>query len=498
MSVIFKDLFIFEMANNHQGSVEHGMKIIKEIGKITRKYGIKGAIKFQYRDLDTFIHPEFKSRDDVKHIPRFLGTRLSDSEFQILIEGVRKENMITASTPFDENSVKKCIDHGIQLLKIASCSALDWSLLKVVAESRKPVIASTAGITIEDIDKIVSYFTHGEVDFALMHCVGIYPVPSDKVCLNFMGKMIKRYPYVMVGYSGHEAPDDNDVVKAAVTKGAKILERHVGVSTNEIKLNNYSMDPGQTDVWVESALLAKEICGSTDDKIITQGELESLRSLKRGVYAARDIDKGKVIEADDVFYAMPCIEDQVTSSEYGQLRTIFMASHTYKSNEPLIEHAQQDISIYIRNIIHDAKGMLYEANIELGKDVTIELSHQYKLENIRQTGAVIVNVINREYCKKIIIMLPAQNHPKHYHKKKEETFQLLWGDLTVKLEDREIKIRPGDKVLVKRMDSHSFSSINGAIFEEISTTSYKGDSFYEDEGITSMDPMHRKTTIEDW
>ena len=498
MSDLFKDLFIFEMANNHQGSVEHGMKIIKEIGKIVRKYGIKGAIKFQYRDLDSFIHPEFKNRDDVKHIPRFLGTRLSDSEFQILIEGVRKENMITACTPFDENSVKKCIDHGIQLLKIASCSALDWPLLKVVAASRKPVIASTAGITIEEIDKIVSYFTHGEVDFALMHCVGMYPVPSDKVSLNFMGKMIKRYPYVMVGYSGHEAPDDNDVVKAAVTKGAKILERHVGVSTNEINLNNYSMDPGQTDVWVESALLAKEICGSTDDKMITQGELESLRSLKRGVYAARDIDKGKVIEPADVFFAMPCIEDQVTSSEYGQLRTIFTASRPYKSNEPLIEHAQQDISIYIRNIIHDAKGMLYEANIELGKDVTIELSHQYKLENIRQTGAVIVNVINREYCKKIIIMLPAQNHPKHYHKKKEETFQLLWGDLSVKLEDREIKVRPGDKVLVKRMDSHSFSSIHGAIFEEISTTSYKGDSFYEDEGITGMDPMYRKTIIEDW
>jgi len=498
MTDLFEDLFIFEMANNHQGRVEHGMKIIKEMAKITRKHGIKGAVKFQCRDLDTLIHPEYTKRDDVKHIQRFLSTRLSDSEFQILIEEVRNENMITVCTPFDENSVAKCIDYGIQILKIASCSALDWPLLKVVSESGKPVIISTAGLSIVDIDKIVSYFSCYEKGFALMHCVGIYPVPSGKVYLNFMGKMIKRYPYVMVGYSGHEAPDDYDIVKAAVTTGAKILERHVGVSTDEIKLNNYSMDPGQTDVWVESALRAKKICGSTDNKMITQGELESLRSLKRGVYAARDIYKGKVIEPDDTFYAMPCIENQVTSSEFSQLRTIFTASRPYKRDEPLIEHAQQDISVYIRNIIHDAKGMLYEANIELGKDVTIELSHQYKLENIRQTGAIIVNVINREYCKKIIIMLPGQNHPKHYHKRKEETFQLLWGDLTVKLEDREIKVRPGDKVLVKRMDPHSFFSINGAIFEEISTTSYKEDSFYEDDRISILDSMHRKTLIEDW
>jgi len=498
MTDLFEDLFIFEMANNHQGRVEHGMKIIKEMAKITRKHGIKGAVKFQCRDLDTLIHPEYTKRDDVKHIQRFLSTRLSDSEFQILIEEVRNENMITVCTPFDENSVAKCIDYGIQILKIASCSALDWPLLKVVSESGKPVIISTAGLSIVDIDKIVSYFSCYEKGFALMHCVGIYPVPSGKVYLNFMGKMIKRYPYVMVGYSGHEAPDDYDIVKAAVTTGAKILERHVGVPTDEIKLNNYSMDPGQTDVWVKSALRAKEICGSTDNKMITQVELESLRSLKRGVYAARDIDKGEVIEKDDVFFAMPCIENQLTSGEFGQLRIIFKASCPYKRNEPLTEHEQSDIFTHVRNIIHDAKGMLYEANIELGTDVTVRLSHQYGLEHIRRTGAIVVDVINREYCKKIIIMLPGQNHPKHYHKKKEETFQILWGDLTVNLEDREIKVRPGDKVLVKRMDPHSFFSINGAIFEEISTTSYKDDSFYEDDRISILDSMVRKTLIEDW
>ena len=34
MNKIFEDLFIFEMANSHQGSVEHGKDIIHEMGKI--------------------------------------------------------------------------------------------------------------------------------------------------------------------------------------------------------------------------------------------------------------------------------------------------------------------------------------------------------------------------------------------------------------------------------------------------------------------------------
>ncbi len=36
----FSGLFIFEMANNHQGSVEHGIQIIKEMAAIARKYNV--------------------------------------------------------------------------------------------------------------------------------------------------------------------------------------------------------------------------------------------------------------------------------------------------------------------------------------------------------------------------------------------------------------------------------------------------------------------------
>ena len=41
MSRLFNDLFIFEMANSHQGDVEHGKDIIHEMGKIAKNYNIE-------------------------------------------------------------------------------------------------------------------------------------------------------------------------------------------------------------------------------------------------------------------------------------------------------------------------------------------------------------------------------------------------------------------------------------------------------------------------
>ena len=150
---IFDGLFIFEMANSHQGSVEHGIDIIREMGKIARKYNIKAAVKLQYRDLETFVHSDYKNREDVKHIPRFMSTKLNYDQFSQLVEAVRAEGMIAMATPFDETGVDWCMDQGLDIIKIASCSALDWPLLTKAAESKQPLIISTGGKTLSDIDK---------------------------------------------------------------------------------------------------------------------------------------------------------------------------------------------------------------------------------------------------------------------------------------------------------------------------------------------------------
>ena len=53
-------------------------------------------------------------------------------------------------------------------------------------------------------------------------------------------------------------------------------------------------------------------------------------------------------------------------------------------------------------------------------------------------------------------------------------------------------------VLVERGMWHSFSSVGGCVFEEVSTTHIVGDSYYEDEKIAQLDPMQRKTVLDMW
>lgn len=497
MEDLFHNLFIFEIANNHQGSVAHGIRIIKEMGKITRRYNINAGVKLQYRNLDTFIHPNYVDSKAIKHIPRFIGTRLNSNQFLELVQAIRDEGMVTICTPFDESSVNLIMDHEIQIIKVASCSANDWSLLDAISKAKKPVIASTGGLYLNQIDKLISFLVHREVNFALLHCVGLYPVINEKVNANFIDKLIKRFPSVPIGYSGHEAPENCDVIKVAVAKGAKIFERHVGVPTETIQLNGYSMNPTQTDEWVKSAVEIINICGSEGEKKVDQSEVDSLRSLMRGTYAGMVIKKGEILSKNKIFYAIPCIADQTSAFDFHET---MIATRDYEPSSPIFEkrgvRSQIDI---VRGVVHEVKGMLNEANIVVGKEVRIELSHHYGMEHFREYGAVIVNVINRSYCKKLVIVLPDQQHPKHYHKIKEETFQLLWGDLEIKLSDNlTTLLKPGDSLLVEPNTIHSFSSQNGAIIEEVSTTHIKGDSVYDDEEINRKDLLERKTIVENW
>lgn len=494
---LFENLFIFEMANSHQGSVEHGIDIVHAMGRIARKYNIKAGVKLQYRNLDTFIHPDYVERKDVKHIDRFLSTRLNYEQFSQIVEAIREEGMLTIVTPFDESSVDWCMDQGIDILKIASCSSLDWPLLDAVVETHKPLIVSTGGKTLSDIDKLYNYFTHRRCEFAFLHCIAEYPAPTEHLQLDFIDRMNRRYPEVTIGYSGHEDPDDNTVPMLAIAKGAKILERHVGLPTETIRLNAYSMNPEQAEHWVQAALNAKNMCQMKKEntKYVSQEEVDSLNSLMRGVYLKHDVKAGTELTKEDVFFAMPCHEKQMNSGEFQEG---IVASKDYSKNEELHEKRKLSEVNLARSVIRDAKGMLYEAGIALGENFEVELSHHYGMQHFRQFGAIIINVINREYCKKLIVVLPGQKHPSHVHKVKEETFQLLYGDLQVEMEDGIHAMKAGDIQTVLREDKHAFSSVNGAIFEEISTTHVKNDSYYDDPKISRLDPMERKTYLRKW
>ena len=70
----FRDLFVLDLANNHQGRLDHGLAIIERVGEVVRKAGVRAALKFQFRQLDSFIHPDHQQGSPLPYVERFLNT----------------------------------------------------------------------------------------------------------------------------------------------------------------------------------------------------------------------------------------------------------------------------------------------------------------------------------------------------------------------------------------------------------------------------------------
>lgn len=494
----FRDLFVFDLANNHQGSVEHALDIIREIGRVVRKQRVRGVFKFQFRQLDSFVHPAHQKGSNNKHIPRFLATRLETPQFQILLDAVRAEGMLAMCTPFDEESVDVISDMRFDLIKVASCSAKDWPLLEKVAEANLPVIFSTGGLQLGNIDDLCSFFDHRGTDFAIMHCVSIYPIPAEEFNLNQIDVLRNRYRGRVIGWSTHEDPDETVPVQVAVAKGARMFERHVGIATGNIALNSYSATPDQADRWISAWKRAVTLCGS-DERQISSVEQESLDSLRRGVYARKPIKKGQPIARELVYFAMPYRDGQLDS---GNWKDGIVAKVDAKKDAPvlldntIIPH-DPDYQV-LKEAVHEVKAQLNEARITLNSEFEVEYSHHYGISRFREYGAVIINCINREYCKKILVQLPGQKHPMHFHPLKEETFQVLHGDLTVSIDGHMRSLVPGDVCLVMPGVWHSFWTHGGCVFEEVSTTHFNSDSVYKDTKIKKLQRHERKTVVDHW
>jgi sialic acid synthase SpsE/quercetin dioxygenase-like cupin family protein len=493
-----KPLFIFEMANNHMGSVEHGLKIIREMNEASKDFDFHFAFKFQFRHLDTFIHPDFKGRSDVKYVKRFSETRLNKEEFKKLKKEADSHRFISICTPFDEPSVEMIEELGFDIIKVASCSFTDWPLLERIVKSDKPIIASTAGASIDAIDKVVSFLEHRQKNFALMHCVAEYPTAIRNINLNQIDLLRLRYPHVSIGYSTHEHPDNTDAVKMAIAKGVTIHEKHVGVPTESIILNNYSASPAQVRKWLTAAKEAFEICGISGKRYeFSKDELGSLEGLRRGAFAKRNIKKGEKITADDIFLAIPLADGQITANDLSKYNE-FIAQNDVEINKPILfsNVSSKDNRQKVYEIVQRVNTLLAKSGVVTPQQADFEISHHYGIDRFDEFGITMITVVNRDYCKKLIIVLPGQNHPEQYHKQKEETFYILYGDVILGLNGVEKEYRKGDVIVVEAGVKHIFRSKSGAVIEEISTTHFKDDSYYTDPEI--LKNKNRKTFLTNW
>ena len=492
-------LFVLEMANNHMGDIAHGFKVISDFGAVCRKFPeFKFAFKLQYRELDTFIHPSMRGRDDIKYIKRFSETKLTREKFDQLVSKIREEGFLAMATPFDNASVATIVEQKLDILKIASCSFTDWPLLEEAVAANLPIIASTAGAELSDIDKVVSFLAHRNKDFAIMHCVGEYPTADEKLHINQINLLQQRYPGVRIGFSTHEDPSNTDIVKMAVAKGATIFEKHVGVETEKFALNAYSASPLQIQAWLEAARYAFTVCGVGDQRLPENtAEKASLRSLRRGVFLKHDVKAGATISYEDVYFAFPPEDQQFTANDWSKYAQFTSSVKISKDAALAPSNAKRiDTRDTIWKIAKKVSNLIKESKITVPGGIDLEISHHYGLDKFDQVGLTMLTVVNRGYCKKLLVSLPGQQHPEQYHNKKEETFHVLHGEVHISLNGEKRVCFPGEVINVEPGVRHAFVSPTGSVIEEISSTHYKDDSYYTDQSI--MKNKIRKTHLTYW
>ncbi len=493
-----KPLIVLEVANNHQGDLDHGLKIIKEFSKVCKNFisQFDFAIKFQYRHLDTFVHPDYRDQD-IKYVRRFLDTQLSENEWKSLLETSKNNEFKIMCTPFDEKSVNKVVKDGFDFLKIASASLDDWPLIEEVGNTDMKIIASVGGSNLETIKRFYTFMKNREKIFALNYCVSTYPTSIKNLNLEYISFMKKIFPDIEIGFSTHEGNEGIMTGALAYAQGARIFEKHIALpdKNKNYNVNEYSCLPNDLNIWLENLEQSTQIIGSIEGRSsYLNSEIEALRPLKRGAFSKENIKKEKVLNVDDFYFAIPSQEDQLLANDVSKFSEIVSKS----DQEPMSDIKYSNLEIRDNKksleVIRDkVLELMSEVNLNYLSNETLEISHHYGIDSFYEYGSSLVTIINKLYCKKIITMLPGQENPTHFHKKKEESFIILHGELIVNLENEEHILNPGDILHIPLTYKHSFRTKNGSVFEEISTTHFTDDSYYSDQKI--MDNKNRKSYI---
>ncbi len=489
-----KILLILEMANNHMGDFNHAKKIIDSFFSLKKKYNkeVDFAFKYQFRDLDTFINFNY-AHYNKKGVERFVSTRLNSNQWIKLISYTKKK-FKTICTAFDEKSVKKINNMKFKYLKIASCSMNDWPLLEVISKTNKlPIICSLGGASLNDIRKTVSFFESKNINVKFLYCVAKYPTEKENLNLSYFKYLRDIYGEKICGFSTHENPDEKMTGAIAYTLGAKIFEKHVNVSSKKYAKNNYSATPSQVEDWLKNILEAKKINGIKKNREnFLKYEKKNLREFQRGVYLKPNINlkKNQKISLDKVDIKFPNKKGQLIANDLSKFKT-FIAKKNIKSSQPIFEKNLKiiDERYEIEGIRNKVLDQINEAKIIVNSNKKIEISHHYGLENFYKFGLCMITIVNKKYCKKLLFLFKNQKHPAQYHKKKIETFEVLFGNLVLKTKINGVSktrlLKPGDTYTIQKNEIHEFTthSKNGAIIEEISTTSIKSDSYYVDKKI---------------
>ncbi len=291
---------IAEMSANHGQSFDQAVQIIE-----AAKQAGADAIKLQTYTPDTLTlncdNDYFRIKDTLwngRTLYDLYGEASMPWEWQPRLKQIADDLRIDLfSTPFDDSAVDFLERMKVPAHKIASFENCDLTLLRKVAKTGKPVIASTGMATFDEIDELVrTVRSAGCRCLALLKCSSAYPAPAEEMNLRTIPHLAQAFS-VPVGLSDHTLGIAAPVAAAAL--GACIIEKHFTLSRACAGPDSaFSLEPHEFKAMVEEVRTAERALGKVCYGV-NAAEVKS-RIFRRSLFVVNDIRAGELFTPSNV------------------------------------------------------------------------------------------------------------------------------------------------------------------------------------------------------
>jgi N-acetylneuraminate synthase/sialic acid synthase len=296
---------IAEIGHNHQGSVERA----RELVRAAHETGVD-AVKLQKRDnRRLYTRALYDSPYDNENSfgPTYGAHRealeLDRDAYVTLRDEARSLGLVFFATAFDEPSADLLAELGAPAFKIASGDLTNTPLLRHVAGFGKPLVVSTGGATIEDVDRAVETVTGVGGTLCLLQCTAAYPAAVEDLNLGVIATLRERYPELVIGLSDHQ--DGIAMAPVAFMLGARVVEKHFTLShTAKGTDHAFSLMPEGMRKLVRDLRRVPIAIGDGVKRPLPSEE-RPLQKMGKQLVAARALAAGHVLADGDVVAKSP-------------------------------------------------------------------------------------------------------------------------------------------------------------------------------------------------
>jgi len=292
---------IAEIGMTHDGSMGLARKLTEsaiDSGADVIKYQWHIAIEETVQNAPSPTYFKGESRYDY-----FTRTEFSTTQFKELVELCKKNNVVPCVSVFSNESVKRAIEAGFEVIKIPSGEVTNIPMLRIVAKTGLPVILSSGMSNWDELSKAVDIFKNSGTDLCVLQCSSMYPTPSEKVGLNIIQQISKKYG-TCVGLSDHTLSAATAV--AAVTLGARVIEKHFTISKKLYGPDaRFSLEPNEFRQLVNDVKFVAKAVSSNIDKDDLSAYEDMKYIFQKSIVASKKIKKGERISMDNITFKKP-------------------------------------------------------------------------------------------------------------------------------------------------------------------------------------------------